>query len=188
MDRRKKRSQKAIFEAFLLLAQKQKIEKITINDIAYTADLSRGTVYLNFEDKYDLLDKMILYYLDELFAVCSSVDVNEKDYFPKIIEKMYDYLDRNSAKYTQLFLKPYYAQFRSSFEKTLLQAFIMQAEMNKLKKIDVTSLKFLTSGITGCIVFWLLENKPTPPKEATAILSDYLENHRLLTPFHPKIQ
>lgn len=185
MDRRKKKSQKAIFEAFLYLSQKQEIEKITINDIAHAADLSRGTVYLNFEDKYDLLNKMIEYYLNKLFSVCGEVDIHESAYFPKIIEKMYDYLDNNSEIYTKLFLKPYFSKFRSLFEQNLLHAFVMQTELNKLENIRIISLQFLTSGITGCIVFWLQENKPIPSKEATILLSDYLEEQGLLKPFIP---
>lgn len=186
LDRRKRKSQKAIFLAFLALSQKQEIEKITINEIAQKADVSRGTVYLNFEDKYDLLDKLIQHFLDELFFVCNDVDINEKEYFPKIVEKMYLYLDENSKIYTSLFTKPYFSKFRTLFETNLLQAFQMQTKMNHLTNVSVTSLQFLTAGITGCIVFWLQENKPTSPKEATLTLNEYLNEKELLTPFIPK--
>lgn len=169
------------------LSQKEEIEKITINDIAHRADVSRGTVYLNFEDKYDLLDKMIEYYLNELFSVCSEVNIHESTYFPKIIEKMYTYLFSNKEIYKQLFIKPYFSKFRSLFEKNLLYAFENQKELNELKDVSTISLQFLTSGITGCIVFWLQENN-LPPEKATTLLCDYLEDHDLLAPFVPNLR
>lgn len=55
MDRRKRKSRKAIFEACVQLVEEKDFQKITINEIVERADLNRGTFYLHFADKYDMM-------------------------------------------------------------------------------------------------------------------------------------
>ena len=56
MDRRKRKSRKAIFDACVELIQEKEFENITINEIVVRADLNRGTFYLHFADKYDMMN------------------------------------------------------------------------------------------------------------------------------------
>ena len=59
MDRRVRKSQQAILEAFVGLLAEKDFERITMNEIAERADVNRGTVYLHYVDKFDLLDHCI---------------------------------------------------------------------------------------------------------------------------------
>ncbi|MGG5371336.1 TetR/AcrR family transcriptional regulator [Enterococcus sp. AZ196] len=185
MDRRKKKSRAAIFSAFLDLLKNKDFEKITINNIAEVADVSRGTVYLNFEDKYDLLDQLIKYYLKKLFLICKEVPVDDKAYFPKIIKKMFEYLDKNSDLYKSLFTEENFSKFRVLFEENLFQAFKTQAEANRRTAISDMSIHFLTTGITGTIVFWLKENKPNTPNGYATLLNNFLIDKNLLDSYIP---
>ena len=54
-----------------LLAEKG-FEKITVNDIAERADINRGTVYLHYVDKFDLLDKCVETYVELLLNHCAN--------------------------------------------------------------------------------------------------------------------
>ena len=56
MDRRKRKSRKAIFDACVSLVQEKDFQNITINEIVERADLNRGTFYLHFEDKFDMMN------------------------------------------------------------------------------------------------------------------------------------
>lgn len=58
-DRRILRTKKAINRAFLELFTEKEFDRITINDISVWADVNRGTFYLHYMDKYDLLDQCI---------------------------------------------------------------------------------------------------------------------------------
>lgn len=66
MDRRKRKSQAAIKQALLELIREKDFEEITIADITNLADLNRGTFYLHYEDKYQMIDKLESEFIVEL--------------------------------------------------------------------------------------------------------------------------
>lgn len=77
MDRRSRKTQKAIFTALTDLLVRKEFEAITINDIASAADINRVTVYKHFADKYDVLDKCIDYHLSAFLADCNEDRMEE---------------------------------------------------------------------------------------------------------------
>lgn len=55
MDRRAIRTRRALREALIALILEKGYEAITVQDITDRADLNRGTLYLHYHDKQDLL-------------------------------------------------------------------------------------------------------------------------------------
>lgn len=68
MDRRQRKSRKAIFDAFTVLLRAKRYEQITVQDIIDTADISRSTFYAHFETKDMLLKAMCSDIFDHIFA------------------------------------------------------------------------------------------------------------------------
>jgi len=55
-DRRFLKTERAIRCAFIDLVEKKGFDELSVKDIVDAADIGRGTFYLHYKDKYDLLE------------------------------------------------------------------------------------------------------------------------------------
>ena len=83
-DRRTRYTKQVIREAFFELLREKGFDKMSVADICRRADINRGTFYLHYVDKYDLLDALIDEALDEEppfdereHTLCQRVPVND---------------------------------------------------------------------------------------------------------------
>ena len=78
IDRRITKSQEAIKKALIELMSEKSFDDITIQDIADRANVNRGTIYLHYLDKFDLLDKVMEEHINNMGEFCESA--TEMDY------------------------------------------------------------------------------------------------------------
>ena len=69
VDRRILKTQESLKKAVIELMADKNFDEITIQDIADRANVNRGTIYLHYQDKFDLLDKLIEAHMNELGAM-----------------------------------------------------------------------------------------------------------------------
>lgn len=69
MDRRQRKTKTAILTACYELIKDKDFRKVTINDIADKADINRGTFYLHFDDKFDMINSFEEEVLDKIHEV-----------------------------------------------------------------------------------------------------------------------
>lgn len=77
IDRRIRKSQIAIRDAFIELLQHQQLEQVTVQQIADLADVNRSTFYTHYYDKYDLLEKLEDQQLEEIKTFINDNTSNE---------------------------------------------------------------------------------------------------------------
>lgn len=58
MDLRKKKTLRAISNAFLQLRARKPLEKITVTELCQIAEISKATFYLHYQDIFDLSEKL----------------------------------------------------------------------------------------------------------------------------------
>ncbi|MGM9925755.1 MAG: TetR/AcrR family transcriptional regulator [Bacillus sp. (in: firmicutes)] len=58
-----------IKDAFLELVIEKGMDSLTISDIARKANINRGTFYLHYLDKYDLLDQLEIEFLHNIYMI-----------------------------------------------------------------------------------------------------------------------
>lgn len=107
-DRRVRKSKRAIKQAFIQLLTENNLDRITIQQISDLADVNRGTFYLNYEDKYALLDEMENEQIEKIkgFVDIRKMDLSTKtsdrfieDFANKIIKNVITHIEHNIEFY-----------------------------------------------------------------------------------------
>ena len=90
MDRRVRKTHKAIMQAYFDLIRENKTTKVSVSDIARKADIDRKTFYLHFDSVDQVLEK----YIDERVTYIDSL-LEENNYFsdPFDVEKVYSIME-----------------------------------------------------------------------------------------------
>ena len=89
MDRRKRKTRKAIFDACVALIQEKEFQNITVNEIVERADINRGTFYLHFVDKYDMMNSFENEMIEKIEDALLN-NIPEKQFEELFIQSRYD--------------------------------------------------------------------------------------------------
>ncbi|WP_206921962.1 TetR/AcrR family transcriptional regulator [Alicyclobacillus suci] len=138
-------------------------DDITIQDISDRANVSRGTIYLHYVDKFDLLDKLIEEHINELREICESAD--EMDYKDANLP-WFEYLERNYLFFSTMLASKGAPYFRNRFVEFLIEEF--KDEVDTTKGInhglneDVV-LQFIVTSYVGVVEWWITNGMLLPP-------------------------
>lgn len=175
MDRRIKKTRQSIMNAFIELLVEKGFDKITIKDIAERANINRGTVYLHYVDKFDLLEKCIELYVEMLLNHCANSADTNLDI--RAFQSVFEYLEKNFTIYKLLLSKEGLEIFSNRLYAIIAQ---MVTEVIGIKSEnhafsnDVTT-HFLTSGFIGVLEWWINNSMPCSVQEITEQLMFLLE-------------
>lgn len=167
MDRRIQKTRQLIMTTFIELLSENKFEKITINDIAEHANVNRGTIYLHFVDKYDLLDKCIETYTSKLMQYCEEQEVKSADF--NVLLTTFEYLRENFAQYKILMTNEGIGYFRKALYSMIaskIAAVVVTANDTVGFSKEIT-VQFLTSAFVGVVEWWLVNSMPCSIEEVT---------------------
>lgn len=163
MDRRVLKSQKAIKNAVIELMSEKSFNQITIQDISDRADVSRRTIYLHYQDKFDLLDKLIDSYINELKEICEwACELPWRDADLVFLE----YFERNYLFFSTILASKGASSFRSRFLDFLIEAYRDEVDMTEEKNKGLTEdvmLRFMATSFVGVLEWWITNEMPYPP-------------------------
>ncbi|WP_078394459.1 TetR/AcrR family transcriptional regulator [Shouchella patagoniensis] len=184
MDPRIIRTRKLIMDSFIQLSTKKSLKELTIKDITDEATVNRATFYYHFNDKYDLLEKVL-----------------KEDLMTNVIQEIdqQDQLDHETI--TAIFLsitsfqtslasrcKRSFEEFTSSIEtvikKELEQAFyriLLAQHPDQDKQSLRIGAVMLSWGIYGAAVDWR-EHSDTAPEEYIKVVVPYMTGEIALKP------
>jgi AcrR family transcriptional regulator len=175
VDRRIAKSQIAIKNAVTELMSEKSFDDITIQDIADRADVNRGTIYLHYTDKYDLLDKMVEEHIDNLRELCQSASemtFQEGNYI------WYEYFERNYLFFSTMLASKGAPYFRSRFLDLVIEEFKAEVDITDGKNQGLSEevvLQFFGSAVVGAVEWWFKNGMPLPARlmaEQTGALLD----------------
>jgi len=130
VNRRITKSQEAIKKAVIELMSEKNFDDITIQEIADRANVNRGTIYLHYLDKYDLLDKLIEEHINKLREICESA--SEMDFIESTII-CFEFFESNYLFFSTMLAGKGASYFRSQFLKFLIEEFKNEVDITKGK-------------------------------------------------------
>lgn len=180
MDRRKQKSQDIIMQAFLELLKEKELAKISMNEIAERANVNRGTIYLNFTDKYDLLEKCIAVNLADLIRDCKGTTANTGAITKETLEQTLRYLEANFAFLRDLIANVGFLSIRKCILEEVqssLRPYLMEDTIKDNVGSEI-AVQFFASALTGVLEWWLTSDTPCTSKEIADELWMLLQSDR----------
>ncbi|MBR2566344.1 MAG: TetR/AcrR family transcriptional regulator [Paenibacillus sp.] len=177
MDRRIVRTRHMIMQGFISLLEEQEFEKITIQGIADRANVNRGTIYLHFTDKYDLLEQSVETYLVQLIESCIPEEGLSAELSPELLIQAFAYLKEHAAIYRVLITSKGTPTFRYRMTQMIkgnITIVVNQMKLDNEIHRDVL-VEFLSISITGLIEWWIAESMPYTPEEMVEQMKKILE-------------
>lgn len=193
MNRQEKNklTQQRIMDAFVKLVSEKGFNNLTVSNITRTAKLSRGTFYIYYLDKYDVLEKIETYLLtnmeklmqiniDKTISWLDDVDNNKLSaeldtYSPyRSFIQSFDFLDKNRFTLKTLLSKNGDSQFVYKLRHLIDEQIDSHyknifKDGNEVIPSDYTH-DLLISSLISIIGHWLQKDDPESPSEIAEIL------------------
>lgn len=182
--KKKQLKEKELFLSAYNLFVQNGIEKTSIDDIAKNARVAKGTFYLYFNDKYDLLNKLILQKSNEIIkeGLVKTNDLGSEDFRERtlfFIDYIINYLKENSpllrlinkniswGLYRKAIMKP------EEYEnvKKMLDIFIRNLINEGMEKEEAEMTLFMIIELVGSVCFTtIILKEPTDIESIKPIL------------------
>lgn len=165
VDRRILKSQTAIQKAIIELMSEKNFDNITIQDISDRANVSRGTLYLHYTDKFDLLDKLIETHINKLQEMCESASAAEMDFIDSSL-MWFEYFESNYLFFSTMLASKGAPYFRTRFLEFLIDELRNDVNVTVGKNYGLSEdviLQFVGSAYVGIVEWWFTNGMPYPP-------------------------
>ncbi|QBD75989.1 TetR/AcrR family transcriptional regulator [Ktedonosporobacter rubrisoli] len=183
MDRRVRKTREAIMGAFIELLSEKSFEDITMNEIAERADVNRGTVYLHYVDKFDLMDRCIETQLTRLFESC--LDSKTAPLPSKVsLLHTFEYLEQHAVLFRMLLVNKGIPAFNKRLAAGIQQHINEYIDMysNDLNVSKELLAQFLTSAIIGVLEWWVMHSMPLPAQDVVEQLWSLQQRLQVVLP------
>ena len=183
-DRRIIRTRRMIRDALTELMEEKGFEGVTVRDLTEKANINRGTFYLHYRDKYDLMEQSEGELLTEIEAMVKEFNkvtnpqkaltlIHQQEPYPFLL-KLLEYI-RENADFMKVILG---SKGDPAFQvkmKELVQVYLLEKVTNHLTSSDMLVplgylSAFITSAYLGVIQQWLENGMEQSPKEIGLIL------------------
>jgi AcrR family transcriptional regulator len=175
IDRRILKSQDAIKKAVIELMSGKSFDDITIQDIADKANVHRATIYLHYQDKFDLLDKLIEEHIHAMREI--SDWACEMDW-RTATQAYFEYFEQNYLFFSTMLASKGAPSFRSLFLQFIIEEFNDEVDPSEERNHELTEevmLRFMGTAYVGVVEWWITNGMPCPPKEMAKQVGALLE-------------
>jgi len=172
MDRRTVRTRRALRAALIALILEKGYEAITVQDITDRADLNRGTLYLHYRDKQDLLLSSSNDVYNELLAQFTPISAQNlsMDIAEHHLTIVFQHVAANADYYRVMLGEHGVPAFITRLRHLVAQASLERLEaLRKVVPAKPFPSEFIAGfaggAIIGVLEWWLENNMPIEPAE-----------------------
>lgn len=182
--RKKQLKEKELFLSAFDLFLENGIEKTSIDDIAKNAGVAKGTFYLYFSDKYDILNKLILQKSNEIIkeGLSRTNNLGSEDFRKRtlfFIDYIINYLKDNVSLLKLINKNISWGLYRKAIMtpaeyddvKRVLDIFIKNLTTEGMKKEEAEMTLFMIIELVGSVCFTtIILKEPTDIESIKPIL------------------
>ncbi|MDY0941132.1 MULTISPECIES: TetR/AcrR family transcriptional regulator [Priestia] len=180
-DRRIIRTKRFIRDALTELMEEKGFEGVTVRDLTKKADINRGTFYLHYQDKYDLLEKSENEVIQEIKEFIKKANPNEivstnlKEQPLPFIVALFEYIQEN-ARFMQVMLGPkgnpgFHLKIKEVMKTNMLEKLeLVNSQTPPLVPLEHL-MSYVTSAHLGVIQYWLEQDMKQSPREMALTLA-----------------
>lgn len=184
-EEKNRKTKKLIQTSFMQILENKSFESITVGDITEKAKINRGTFYLHYKDKFDLLEKVELQLFEDLGNHIDDLQTNysAKYTFEKGQEQLAATLFSSikmHAPILKIFLSNhgragFHIRFRDAFSEKVRVNLQKNGDFNANLKVPLEYfLAFITSAFLGLIEQWVQNGLDKTPQEMTTLYIDII--------------
>lgn len=180
-DLRVIKTRKAIKEAFLKLIQEKGYERITIQDIANEALISKNTYYLHYLDKPDLMEQLMKESMDRLNVCIVSTnlkDISKKDVYKTILVETFNVIQSDNVFYKCMLSQNGQQNFSTQLKETM-KSFMISGLGKRYQPHMEVRIEYMCSGLVGVIGQWINHDSNLTVEEIITQVSEL--NYRIVS-------
>jgi AcrR family transcriptional regulator len=182
IDRRIVRTKVAIREALVSLIDEKGFDALSVKDITTQADINRGTFYLHYKDKFDLLEQTEADIVQEVASIIlqanslSLADFHRTQQPLPVMVKMFEYFQENASLVRAILgIKgdiAFQIQLRKAIEMNLSKVGFFEGinSQNFLLPSEYI-ITYVIAAHLGVVQMWLRKGCVESPQEMALILS-----------------
>lgn len=182
VDRRITRTKVAIREALVSLIEEKGFDALSVKDITGRADVNRGTFYLHYTDKFDLLEQTEADIVQEVAGIIlqanslSLADFHRTQQPLPVMVKMFEYFKENDSLVRAILgIKgdiAFQIQLREAIEMNLSKVgFFVGVNSQNFLLPSVYIITYVIAAHLGVVQMWLRKGCIETPEEMALILS-----------------
>lgn len=181
VDRRNIKTKESIKNAFLELIKEKNINEISVTDLTTKADINRGTFYLHYTDKYDLINQLeneIILSFNDTFKTISKdelIGFSVGSKTPSFSIELFKYFKEHASFMKAILSTNGDPLFHHKLKKTLESMFLKDFWKNEINEDTMLVPKeyfysYVVSAHIGLVRHWLETGTKESPEEMASIL------------------
>lgn len=176
LDRRQKKTRQAIQNALLTLMKEKPLNKITVSELAATADVNRKTFYNHYSNIQEVRDELDQEYIDRIFSLLKTAhEMEQPPDMGLLIESLVNALTEHPTR-TRLLFESGEQLYLIERLKELTLPYLEQRVMDPQTATFLPyALDYTVYGMTALLNTWIHAEKPLPPQELSRLITDLLQ-------------